>query len=333
MRKMSLITTFANFISGGIFGASLTAAGVYSPAVIVGQMKLTDFQMLKTFITASLSSAVVIFLARKLSLSGSTARRPSSLSLVNVYDGNILGGLLIGLGMIFTGACPGTVFPQFILGIPSAPYVLLGGLIGGILFTILKPHLPSQPSSENKKYTIHGKANISEGLGVFLYEAFGLAILQATRLYFPERGAGFVQPVTGGLLIGLAQACHIILTGNTLNVSGAYEQLGAFFLYLLSSPNSSRPALRSVIFAAGVLAGTWTISHVIYIPRAEVPEVINRIGKAGWILGGIALSFGARIAGGCTSGHGISGMGLLGISSFVSVAAMFAGGIVGAVFL
>lgn len=39
------------------------------------------------------------------------------------------------------------------------------------------------------------------------------------------------------------------------------------------------------------------------------------------------MIFGSRLAGGCTSGHGISGMSQLSISSVISVAAMFAGGI------
>jgi uncharacterized membrane protein YedE/YeeE len=44
------------------------------------------------------------------------------------------------------------------------------------------------------------------------------------------------------------------------------------------------------------------------------------------VVGGVLLTIGSRIAGGCTSGHGISGMSLLSVSSFISVGAMFAGG-------
>ncbi|MEE4378192.1 MAG: YeeE/YedE thiosulfate transporter family protein, partial [Candidatus Competibacteraceae bacterium] len=39
------------------------------------------------------------------------------------------------------------------------------------------------------------------------------------------------------------------------------------------------------------------------------------------------LLLGARIAGGCTSGHGISGIAQLAVGSMLAVAAMFAGGI------
>jgi hypothetical protein len=43
--------------AGAIFGAALTSAGVYSPSVIIGQMKLRDFLMLKVFISATATSA------------------------------------------------------------------------------------------------------------------------------------------------------------------------------------------------------------------------------------------------------------------------------------
>lgn len=43
--------------------------------------------------------------------------------------------------------------------------------------------------------------------------------------------------------------------------------------------------------------------------------------------GGIMMAFGARLAGGCTSGHGISGTLQLSLSSWLMVIALFLGGI------
>jgi uncharacterized membrane protein YedE/YeeE len=40
------------------------------------------------------------------------------------------------------------------------------------------------------------------------------------------------------------------------------------------------------------------------------------------------MLFGARWAGGCTSGHGVSGVGQLAVASLVVVISMFAGGII-----
>ncbi len=52
-----LTRTLNSVAAGAIFGVALTAAGVYSPSVIIGQMQLSDFHMLKAFLAASASSA------------------------------------------------------------------------------------------------------------------------------------------------------------------------------------------------------------------------------------------------------------------------------------
>ncbi|MGD1005380.1 MAG: YeeE/YedE thiosulfate transporter family protein [Methanoregulaceae archaeon] len=51
------------------------------------------------------------------------------------------------------------------------------------------------------------------------------------------------------------------------------------------------------------------------------------------IIGGILLEFGARWAGGCTVGHGISGVMQLSLASFVATVCFFIGGIGMAFFL
>lgn len=50
-------------------------------------------------------------------------------------------------------------------------------------------------------------------------------------------------------------------------------------------------------------------------------------------VGGVLMAFGARLAGGCTSGHGISGTLQLNAGSWLTVAYMFIGGIATAMFL
>ena len=46
------------------------------------------------------------------------------------------------------------------------------------------------------------------------------------------------------------------------------------------------------------------------------------------LLGGILVGFGTRYAGGCTSGHAISGLSNLQIPSFIAVIGFFIGGII-----
>ena len=50
-------------------------------------------------------------------------------------------------------------------------------------------------------------------------------------------------------------------------------------------------------------------------------------------LGGVLMAFGARLAGGCTSGHGISGTLQLNVASWITVLCMFAAGVATAMLL
>ena len=69
--------------------------------------------------------------------------------------------------------------------------------------------------------------------------------------------------------------------------------------------------------------------HLIWVPtlweRTFGPDPFLRVVVA--LAGGILLGFGARWAGGCTSGHGISGSIQLSLASMVTAGCFFAGGI------
>lgn len=47
----------ASLVSGSLFGSALLVSGVYSPTIIINQFHLSDFHMLKVFLTASAGSA------------------------------------------------------------------------------------------------------------------------------------------------------------------------------------------------------------------------------------------------------------------------------------
>lgn len=58
-------------------------------------------------------------------------------------------------------------------------------------------------------------------------------------------------------------------------------------------------------------------------------RVSDRMDQSPWLyaLGGFLMIAGARTAGGCASGHGLSGMARLSLASVITVAGMFIGGI------
>lgn len=85
-------------------------------------------------------------------------------------------------------------------------------------------------------------------------------------------------------------------------------------------------------FLASRLAGARRVEHVPSIwAESFGPSRGKRYLAA--FYGGAVLLFGARLAGGCTSGHGVSGGLQLAISSYAFIAAMFISGIVTAMAL
>jgi uncharacterized membrane protein YedE/YeeE len=233
--------------------------------------------------------------------------------------------------MALTGACPGTVLPQIATGIPSGRLVLLGGILGGVLFSKFGKPLISKVNAKDQelleKPTIHQALGVDPGRALALYEALCLSIVAAVGYWAPETHEVLVPSVVGGLLIGGSQVASLFLTGNTLGVSTAYEQIGDLFWWakerIVDGKERARPTIKATAFVVGSIAGSFGISRLVDIPT-PVNDV--RIDGLQAVIGGVLLTFGAKIAGGCTSGHGISGMSQLSISSIASVAAMFAGG-------
>ena len=80
-------------------------------------------------------------------------------------------------------------------------------------------------------------------------------------------------------------------------------------------------------FLSAVISGTFEFQIVppLWATLAGDSRIIRLVVA---IAGGILLGFGARWAGGCTSGHGISGTLQLALSSWISVLCFFIGGLV-----
>lgn len=311
--------------SGAIFGSALTASGVYAPSVIVSQMGLSNFHMLKSFLAASACSALIVVGANRSGYARLAHRKDSSYGWFMRYDANVVGGLLQGIGMTLTGACPGTVLVQMALGIKSAWNVAVGGVLGGIAFAKAGDALkrPQNSATDKENHTVQEKTGLSTPSVVFIYEALCILMITAANHLAPTQNH-WLDPIIGGLLIGLAQATSVLFTRNTLGVSSAYQDIGKYFWSILEGKTG--PGLSNIVFASGVIAGSKIISQ--YVPIS--PDNGPAISTPAAVAGGFAMIFGARLAGGCTSGHGISGMSTMSFSSFITVASMFGGGIAAA---
>ena len=159
------------------------------------------------------------------------------------------------------------------------------------------------------------------------------------------------SPYIAGTIIGLLQIPTFLLMDTALGASSSYVTVAAHIAALFDSNVASVKYLASHMYGAknwwqvavvgGIALGAFLSMRLSGVRRQAISPVWTRaMGTTSLaarapvaFIAGFIMLFGARIAGGCTSGHGISGMAQLSVGSTVAVAAMFAGGILTATLL
>lgn len=167
-----------------------------------------------------------------------------------------------------------------------------------------------------------------------------------------------------GPLIGLVVPALLVFVGHAFGISSSFRDICAatlpgkleFFAYdwraagwrlafagglvvgglvgwiLLGPADMSGPAVaiseatRADLLTMGITDQTGLVPPQLFSWQAlgSAPGLLVLVG-GGWLVG-----FGTRWAGGCTSGHAISGMSNLQLASLIAVAGFFAGGLVSA---
>lgn len=124
----------------------------------------------------------------------------------------------------------------------------------------------------------------------------------------------------GGVLIGTSAAALLLATGKTAGVSGILEGI------VLREKGEAGWKLSFLLglFAGGVLLALFRPSSFTSLPHPSLPWAIA---------GGLLVGFGTRLSGGCTSGHGVCGVGRLSIRSIVAMAVFTGVGMIVRVFL
>lgn len=151
------------------------------------------------------------------------------------------------------------------------------------------------------------------------------------------------SPYIVGLLIGLLNCLALVVSDRTLGASSAYATVaGMAEKAVPGGKPEEREYYRKnpprvgwgLMLLIGLVLGSFLSAQLStdfrpeWVPplwlAAHGPEILPRLITA--LVGGAVMGFGARVAGGCTSGHGISGTMQLSISSWVALACFFIGG-------
>ena len=113
-----------------------------------------------------------------------------------------------------------------------------------------------------------------------------------------------VPALIGGMLIGFSVFLFFILNGRMTGVSGIASN------FLISKNNR----IDNLLFLIGLILGPLIYS---YFTNQKI-EILITNSLFLLIGGGILVGLGTRISGGCTSGHGISGVGRFSLRSIIA---------------
>lgn len=186
-----------------------------------------------------------------------------------------------------------------------------------------------------------------------------IALLSATSVSAQETAAVDSLAYSGpawspylvGALIGVLSMFTFYFSNKALGASSAYAAV-AGKIGMAIAPKHTRslkyyqdnpPKLGwevALVFSVivGAFVAAWSGGEITaqLLPEMWQDRFASDSGSlrlATAFLGGIAMAFGARLAGGCTSGHGISGALQLSIGSWISAICFFIGGIAAAMLI
>jgi len=141
-----------------------------------------------------------------------------------------------------------------------------------------------------------------------------------------------------GAWIAAVTLCLLFLANRRLGISTSLEDVCSL---LIAQPYYRRGAVRSgrkwrLPFVIGLVLGGFlsALLSTGWSPTWDLGMFDDLIGfghagKVAWMFaGGLLIGFGTRLAGGCTSGHGIFGVSNLELPSLITTLSFMAGGIV-----
>lgn len=156
------------------------------------------------------------------------------------------------------------------------------------------------------------------------------------------------SPYAVGIGIGVLSWLSFLISGKPIATSTTFARAGGMIEEMVRGKAAKqRPYYEKIklminwqwmlvigvvigSFISAILSGDFQVG--VWVPSlwssAFGDSAVLRVLVA--VIGGIILGFGARFAGGCTSGHGISGTLQLAVSSWISAIFFFVGGIIAA---
>jgi uncharacterized membrane protein YedE/YeeE len=317
-------------ILGFLFGAILQYASLNKFNVISGLALRENFAVPKAI---ALSIGIgVILLSIEIALGMASYHvKPF------ILGGLLIGGLLFGAGMALLGYCPGTLAISLGEGSTDALWGIIGGLFGGLFYTIILPFIKPILGPNIGAISLNSILGTNTLFFIITIAVGGLFSFAAFFLHKKDKNQDKKWILSG---IALAILNLIVFSSAVTNRPIGASTTFPYVADLLTgfTDNDYFNAIKTpgnweLIF----LAGAFLSGVIISIIRKDFKIILihdnwrkykgdSKVNRVLWsFLGGFILLLGARMAGGCTSGHILSGGMQFAFSSLFFSVFVFAG--------
>ena len=130
----------------------------------------------------------------------------------------------------------------------------------------------------------------------------------------------WMTALMGGILIGISSTIMLAWNGRITGISG--------MVHMIVTPRAGDVSWRW-IFLIGMMGGGALYEYWLAPLQSGLPQTpAFEFAPIAMIVGGLIVGFGTRMGGGCTSGHGVCGLGRLSPRSLIAVITFVTTGIV-----
>ena len=260
------------------------------------------------------------------------------------WAGHILGGLMFGFGMVFTGGCPSrnlaragggdlrSLLTLVVLGLFA--YMALGGI-----FAPLRAALEQATSVAVEPRSLGGLVSRAGGIAPSTGNLLAMALLGAAALAYCFTDGRFrasAVHVVSGIAVGLTVVAGWALTGLAFDdmatrplppISLTYVRpTGDALQWLTLFTAAPMPGFGAAsVFGAllGACVTSLAMGRFRFASFSDTGDTLRNLG------GAALMGIGGVMALGCTVGQSITGVSTLALGSFLTFAAIVAGGFYG----
>jgi uncharacterized membrane protein YedE/YeeE len=317
-------------ILGFLFGGILQYAKLNRYNTISGLATLENFAVAKAIVVAIGVGIILFNIEIGLGLA-SYHIKPL------ILGGVILGGLIFGSGMAILGYCPGTLPVSLAEGSFDALIGIIGGLFGGLIYTILLPSIQGILGPDFGKLSMNSIIG-NDFVFYFLSIIIGIAFIWISFLIHKKENVKDLKWLYAGIALAVLNVITFstVVADRPIGASTTYPYLCDYSFGLTQNnyfEKIQKPGSWELVF----LFGAFLSALIISVMKKEFKLTLihsnwkkykgsSPFKRILWsFIGGFILIIGARMADGCTSGHILSGGMQLSISSLIFAVFVFIG--------